>query len=263
MKILIPIILAACVFVSCSKNNNDVTSSSSGETDFSVYLTDDPGEYDHVNLDIQGVEVHYTSDANDKWYTLKNFHGGVYDILRFTNGKDTLLANDRVAAKHIDQIRLVLGDNNTVVVDGTTYPLETPSGQESGVKLNVDTTLTAGIKYEIWTDFDAEKSIVVTGNNKYILKPVVRVYTKALTGSIGGVVLPVAANPWVYVVSGSDTIASAHPDAVTGAFMINGLSAGQYEILIDGNNGYNDDKHEGVDVSTGNVTDIGTTTLHQ
>jgi hypothetical protein len=262
MKKLSSIILTAFLFFSCTKNNNDAPPLS-GETDLSVYLTDDPGEYDQVNLDIQGMEVHYTDDTDDKWYTLKNFHNGVYDILRFTNGKDTLLANDRVSAKHINQIRLILGDNNTVVVDGTTYPLETPSGQESGVKLNVDATLTEGIKYEIWTDFDAQKSIVVTGNNKYILKPVVRVYTKAITGSISGVVLPVASKAWVYAVSGDDTIASTRPDAVSGAFLINGLNAGQYRVLIDGNNGFEDAKREGVEVTTGNVTDVGTTMLHK
>ena len=132
----------------------------SGETDFSVYLTDDPGTYDHVFLDIQGMEVHYSDDTNnDKWCTLKNFNAGSYDLLKFSNGKDTLLATDRIASKHIDQIRLILGDNSYVVVEGERYPLKTPSGQESGIKVNVDVTLTAGIQYELWTDFDANKSI--------------------------------------------------------------------------------------------------------
>src|SRR5205809_3601488 len=126
MKILSLSLLAAIVFFSCSKNNNNVTAS--GETDFSVYLTDDPGTYDHVFLDIQGMEVHYSDDTNnDKWYTLKNFNAGSYDLLKFSNGKDTLLATDRIASKHIDQIRLILGDNSYVVVEGERYPLKTPS----------------------------------------------------------------------------------------------------------------------------------------
>jgi hypothetical protein len=36
-----------------------------------------------------------------------------------------------------------------------------------------------------------EKSIVETGNGKYILKPVIKIYTEALSGSIQGVVQPV------------------------------------------------------------------------
>ena len=92
---------------------------------------------------------------------LKSFKGGIYDILRFTNGRDTLLATVRILAKHISQFRFILGDNNTVVVDGITYPLKAPSGQQSGFKVNVDETLTEGVKYEVWTDFDVQKSIVV------------------------------------------------------------------------------------------------------
>ena len=77
---------------------------------------------------------------------LKSFKGGIYDILRFTNGRDTLLATERISAKHISQFRFILGDDNTVVVDGITYPLKAPSGQQSGFKVNVDETLTDGVK---------------------------------------------------------------------------------------------------------------------
>ena len=52
----------------------------------------------------------------------------------------------RILAKHISQFRFILGDDNTVVVDGITYPLKAPSGQQSGFKVNVDETLTDGVK---------------------------------------------------------------------------------------------------------------------
>jgi hypothetical protein len=261
MKIVCLSLLAAVLFFSCSKNDDDVITS--GETDFSVYLTDDPGEYDKVYIDIQSVEVHYSDDSGDAWHTLKMFSPGVHDLLKLTNGKDTLLARERIASKKITQIRLILGNNNTVVVDGVTYPLETPSAQQSGLKLNVDIILTPGVEYAIWTDFDASKSIVVTGNNKYMLKPVIRVYTKAVSGSIGGIVLPPEAEAWVYALNGSDTIASVKPDAVTGKFLINGLAAGSYDISIDGNNNFNDIIYTGVQVSVGNLTETGTSILHQ
>ena len=127
----------------------------------------------------------------------------------------------------------------------------------------MDATLTAGIEYKVWTDFDAARSIVVTGNNQFILKPVIRVYTKAISGSIGGIVLPPAADPWVYVLNGNDTVASAKPDTLNGSFMVNGLAAGSYAVSIDGNNNFGDTLYNNVDVSVGNVTDIGTTLLHQ
>jgi len=45
--------------------------------------------------------------------------------------------------------------------------------------------------------------------------------------------------------------------------MINGLSAGKYNVLINGNNNFNDTTYSNVMVSTGNVTQIGTAVLHQ
>lgn len=262
MKVFFLSLLTTCLLFSCSKNNDSAITS--GETQFSVYLTDGPGLYDKVNIDIERVEVHFSDDANDDtWHTIKIISPGVHNLLRLTNGKDTLLATDRIAAKKITQVRFILGENNSVVIDGVSYSLKTPSAQQSGLKFNVDATLTAGIEYKIWTDFDAARSIVVTGNNQYILKPVIRVYTKAISGSISGIVLPEQAKPMVYVLNASDTIASAIPDSLTGTFMVNGLAADNYSVSIDGSNNFNDTSYTNVGVTIGNVTDIGTTVLHQ
>lgn len=261
-KAYLCVIAAAAMFVSCSKSNDD-NAPGSGDTDFSVYLTDDPGVYDEVNIDVQSVEVHFSDDSTDAWHTLTMFSPGVHDLLKLTNGKDTLLARERIASKKITQIRLILGTNNTIVKEGVTYPLETPSAQESGLKLNVDITLTPGVEYAVWTDFDASRSIVETGSNKFMLKPVIRVYTKAVSGSVSGIVLPAEAEAWVYAINGTDTVASAKPDAVTGTFLIGGLSSGSYNIAIDGNNNFNDTTYTGVQVTTGAVTETGTTLLHQ
>jgi hypothetical protein len=262
MKIFFLSLLSACLFFSCTKNN-DNTTSTPGQTQFSVYLTDDPALYDEVNIDIDSVEIHYSDDASDDiWHTIHMISPGVHNLLRLTNGKDTLLASEKIASKNITQVRFILGDNNTVVKDGISYTLKTPSAQESGLKFNVDATLTAGIEYKIWTDFDADRSIVVTGNNQYLLKPVIRVYTEAISGSISGIILPLSSSSFVYVLNGSDTIASAIPDSLTGMFKVNGLAAGNYNISINGNNNFNDTLYNNVSVSVGNVTDIGTTILH-
>lgn len=269
MKTTISAIVIAIVFVCCSKNAADISSAlnasdvsdATGKTNLSIYLTDDPGNYDHVYLDIRRIKVHFTDDEGGQWYEFKKFKGRVIDILRFTNGKDTLLATERVSAKHISQFRFILGDSNAVVVDGVTYPLKAPSGQQSGFKVNVDETLTEGVEYEVWTDFDVQKSIVTTGNGKYMLKPVARVYAKVVTGSINGVVLPMDAKSWVYVMSGNKTIASTRPDKETGAFMVSGLAPGSYKVLIESSNGYKSKKYEGVEVSAQNITGTGTTIL--
>ncbi len=131
--------------------------------------------YESVNIDIQKVSIHTSSDtaANSGWFDLET-NTGIYDLLDYEAGNDTLIAFDTLLqAQNISQIRLLLGSNNTVVDSGETYELETPSGQTSGLKIQVHADLQADFAYKILLDFDAEKSIIKTGNGKYKLKPVI------------------------------------------------------------------------------------------
>jgi len=253
MKVCYVLLMAMVLLTACNKDHN------SSDATVSVYLTDGPGPYDKVLIDVQSVEI---NDGNG-WRTLRMMRSGVYNLLNFRNGRDTILASERLAKGRISQIRLILGTNNSVVVNGVNLPLETPSAQESGLKLNVDAQLTAGIEYKIWLDFDAARSIVSTGNDKHILKPVMRLYTEAVSGSIKGTVLPSEADGWVYALNGNDTIATAKPDPSDGNFLIPGLAQGTYSVAIDGSNGYNDTTYTNLNVTTGIVTDIGTVQLHQ
>jgi len=58
------------------------------------------------------------------------------------NGKDTLLVTDEIPSGMLSQIRLILGENNSVMVDSIVYDIKTPSAQESGLKLNVHQDIT-------------------------------------------------------------------------------------------------------------------------
>jgi len=256
-------VLALLTLAACTKNEE---SSGNGTATMSVYLTDDPSPYDAVNIDIQKVEVNASADSSteDGWVELPMPKKGVFNLLHLRNGLDTLIASGMLPAGKISQLRLVLGANNSVEVAGVSFPLETPSAQQSGLKLLINAELTAGIDYKIWTDFDATRSIVTTGNGKFLLKPVIRVYTKAVSGSISGVVLPDEANAWIYALgNANDTIASARPDSLTGNFTIQGLDVGTYSIAVDGSNNYNDTLLNNISVTTGNVTTVNTITLHQ
>ena len=67
---------------------------------------------------------------------------------------------------------MILGSQNTVMVDSVIHPLELSSQDESGLKLNVNQTLVPGGVYNLVIDFDASQSIVLEGNGSYRLKPV-------------------------------------------------------------------------------------------
>jgi hypothetical protein len=253
------LLLASISLISCKKTNN------AGSSKMTVYLTDDPASYDAVNIDIQDIQVNNSSDnGTDKgWVSIAPHRKGIYNLLDFKNGLDTLLGSDELPAGDISQIRLILGTNNSVTVNGINYPLSTPSAQQSGLKLNVHATLVEGIEYKIWLDFDAGRSIVITGNGSYILKPVIRTYTQATSGAIKGDILPLAARSIVYAIQNStDTIGSAITDAVSGNFLIGGLPAGNYTVAIDASNNYADSAIN-TSVSTGIVTDLGPVHLHQ
>jgi hypothetical protein len=239
---------------SCKKSDS---ASSASSTHFTVNLTDGPGQYDAVILSIKSVVV--TTSTGE--YTLP-VGGGPIDILRFRLGKDTLLAAQDIPAGTIQQVRLVLNSSgNRVVVNGTSYDLNTPSGQTSGVKLNVHDDLTGGIAYTLRLDFDAAESIVTTGNGKYILKPVIRAIATAVSGALTGAVTPIASYPKVLAISGTDTVGTV-TDA-TGKFYFPGLPAATYTVKFYPLSPFAVKTISGVAVANGAVQDLGTITITQ
>jgi len=217
-----------------------------------VRLTDAPGDYEEVNIDIQGVEVHTDGGG---WLDL-NVNSGVYSLLELTNGLDTLLGTLELPPGRISQIRLVLGDNNTIQVDGETFDLSTPSAQQSGLKLNLHANLQEGITYRVLLDFDVARSIVNTGNGSYSLKPVIRAISEATSGAIKGSVSVAESSPAVYAIMSPDTLGTTFADS-TGAFLIKGLPAGTYTVSFGPASGYVIADQTGVIVTIGNVTDLG------
>lgn len=246
------------VFLACNK------SSSSGSGHLQVMLTDGPGNYDAVYIDVEKVEVNVSSDTGTSsgWQTVNLLRPGIYNLLKFNNGIDTVLAAADLPAGELSQMRLVLGSNNTVVVNGQSYPLTTPSAQQSGLKFNIHSTLTAGIVYRLWIDFIANRSIVATGSGKYLLKPVIRTYSEAVGGSIKGYALPYAAKPQVWASMGTDSLL-ALPDSATGYYFFGGVNPGTWNLRFHAQDSTYKDTAFAVTVSTGAVTNAGTVTLHK
>lgn len=245
--------IAQVLFSACDSDKDAV-----GSATLKVRLTDAPGDYEAVYVDIQGVEIHAseTPDANDGWVALKGIRPGVYDLLTLTNGVDTLIASDVIPAGKLSQIRLILGDKNSVKIGGETFALKTPSAQQSGLKLQVNTTLEDGIVYTLLLDFDAARSIVKAGSTEnYNLKPVIRTILEAKSGAIKGLVSP-AQSAAVYAIAGTDTVGT-YADT-NGEFLIKGLNAGSYKVVIQPGSEQTNEIIENVGVTIGIVTNVGT-----
>jgi hypothetical protein len=232
-----------------------------------VYLTDAPADYDAVNIEVVGIQVKASSDPGEGGWTTMPMpvSPAIYNLLEFTNGMETLLSTFELPAGKVSQLRLILGENNSIVVNGiaSALPLEVPSGSESGLKFNIHADLVGGVEYKLWIDFDCLRSVVVNGAGDYILKPVLRTFTEATSGAIKGVVSPLGANATVQATDGLGGILSAIPDPVTGEFLIRGVPPGTWSVLIDANNGYIDQTINNITVALGEVADIGSITLTQ
>lgn len=252
------LLLSTTLFINaCSKDDNQ------GKARIQVALTDDPGDFKAVYIDVQDVNVNYNDSDDNGWQTLPGFKKGRYNLLTLVNDKDTVLADAEIVSGTIKEIRLVLGDNNWVVTNsGDSIKLQTPSGQSSGVKLKINMPVSGGILYKLLLDFDVAKSIHEAGNSgKYILKPVIRTVLEAQGGSIQGVVLPAILPSAVLVLSGTDTIASTY-SGIGGAYYLRGITAGTYSLhYISVDNTLQPAVKQSVIVETGKVTKVDTLTL--
>ena len=120
-QFIIPAIALMLILTACSESNID-----SDTAKIQFLLTDMPGEYQEVNIDIEAVKV----IINDSLIELET-NQGIYNILEFVNGKDTVLVTDEIPTGFLSQIRLILGDDNTVMVDNVVHDMKTPSAQQS------------------------------------------------------------------------------------------------------------------------------------
>lgn len=250
--------LALLLMHGCSKIDTYIKQSEGGKarSTYQVFLTDAPGNFTKVNVDIQSVRV---MTSQGKEVTL-NTQAGIYNLLDFQNGKDTLLATVGLDSCKITQIRLVLGHRNTVVVDSMTYPLSIPSGSESGLKLQVHQNVQPGITYNVVIDFDANKSIVRTGNGTYKLKPVLRTIDTAISGSIKGLVQP-AGIGCVITATDSNNISYSTTVSLDGQFILRGLPPGIYTVTVDPSLPYQQQIISNVQVGIGQVTVLASITL--
>jgi hypothetical protein len=151
-------------------------------------ITDQPAcGYDHVYITVEKVRFHQSQTAQDSdggWQEIILTPAKRIDLHSLTNGILETLGQTALPAGKYTQMRLVLASNsvtplaNSVVpTGGSEVALTTPSGQQTGLKMNVDMTVAAGTVADFTIDFDACKSVVKAGNSgRYLLKPVMDTY---------------------------------------------------------------------------------------
>lgn len=260
MKKLLGIIILGLLFtLSCSESDNPVETSE-GTGRITIYLTDSPAEFDSIIICISRVEIHKSGNDDTSGWTVINDSLRYFDLLVLTNGATEVLGDTTLTAGKYTQIRLIVGDGSYVVDGEDKHDLIIPSGTQTGIKLNHSFDIENDKVYELLLDFNAERSIIVTGNGTYKLKPVIRVIPVVISGNISGMVLPLDSNPVVWTTAGEDTITTYTNDE--GYFKLMGLLEGLYDVNVTPTNtSYRDTTISDVQVLANQDTDLGTIEL--
>lgn len=281
-------LLVITIIGSCQKTEvNPSDEPLPNQNKLSVYLTDGPGYFDSILVNIQGLAVKI--DTTEEWWGWSNgFHNwwnnwgnqdkkdrgafwdtlkinpGIYNLLDLANGADTLLASANVAKGKILAFKLSLGSSgNSLVKSGTTYPLNlVPGWNNVFIRVYGDNFQKVNSNhYKIWIDFDAGRSIIKVHDGLFYLRPYLRAFAVSNTGAVTGTVKPNDAFPVISVGNDSDTLYSI--PGKNGVFMVKGLPEGSYDVFINTSNGYKDTTITNVSVEAGKTVQLGNIKLHK
>jgi hypothetical protein len=286
LSLVLASVLAAFMLIFSACTKNEVDTSAGGKV--ALYLTDGPGEFDSVFIDIQKVEVKIDTstiykdnddrckDDDDRddhqkrkddygeWVNI-NFTPAIIDVLSLRNGVETKLGEANILAGTVRKIRITLGTQNRVVKAGVSSTLELRNETNNFLYVKLydkhrqrhsDST-----SVSVWVDFDVANSIIER-DGKFYLRPVLRPFNNKNFGEVEGKVLPLEAKAVVRITNGAGFNGVALPNR-EGNFKLRGLESGTYTVTVQGLAPYVDKVISNVVVTKGKETELGVITLTQ
>ena len=238
-------------------------------------LTDAPAcGYDNVFVTVEKVRVHKSGSAGDGdsgWSEIVLASPQRVDLLTLTNGTLLPLGQTALPAGNYSQMRLVLSPNSSATPlansitpsGGRETALTTPSGAQSGLKMNINIDVPADKIADFAIDFDACKSFVRAGNSgQYLLKPVLSVLpilSDAGLRIVGHVDASLVAPGTAVSAQLNGLPVRATPPDANGRFVLYPVPAGTYDLVVTAAGRVNA-VMTGVPVVTTAFTTIGSTT---
>lgn len=240
--------LSAAALLAACGGSSDTNNDGTGTGTMRLSLTDAPAcGYESAFVTVEKVRVHQSGSAGDNdsgWHEVVLAAPQRIDLLTLNNGTLLPLGQTELPAGTYTQLRLVLAPNTAAAplanavtpIGGSATALTTPSGQQSGLKANVNLTVPAGQVADFAIDFDACKSFVKAGNSgRVLLKPVLAVIPILSTAGqrIVGFVAPALANAGTAVSaqSAGQPVRATSPDAA-GRFVLYPVDVGNYDLVI-------------------------------
>lgn len=242
-----------------------------------LQMADSPfpfGLLDSAALAIRGVEVHIISDpGDDTGFQTVSTEEDTVNLLDLQNGVTRLLGEAEVPVGFITQVRLLVTDAWVVLSDGRPIHVEIPSGDRSGLKINIEPFIEVrgGLTTELLLDFDVSRSfhtipasaVQAADITEFQFQPSVRAVNLSETGTISGRVLDALGTPGdpdddvpiegatVTAFRGDQELSTTATNG-NGEFVLIGLPAG--EIMITANaTGFGEVARD-VTVVAGNLT---------
>lgn len=267
------IIAVLFAFSSCEKEEMNPDPDGAAAGSFAVKMTDAPGDYDALDVEITTVEAYLEGSG---WVSLNN-EAQVVSVLDLTNGAETQLAYESEADAGVySMLRITFGNNNSLSLDsGTdlgfdlggltgganaTVDLEWASSSSHQVVINIDEEVSASAGAEVLLDFHVMESIIQSGQ-QFIIDPAITLIEDARTGIHGQI--EGAASAAILVTDDENTF-SSYTDA-SGQFLVRGMADGVYDvILMPSQEGLGlldqaeDQTIEGVVIAEGRITQMGT-----
>jgi hypothetical protein len=250
---------------------------SGGSGRLNIQITDAPFPFDMVkaaDVTIDMIEVHVSNSPSESsgWMTLSETSQN-FNLLDLQGGVTATLLNASLPAGTYGQIRLHVDSASVTLTDDRVFDLNIPSGDQSGIKINVlpQIVVEGGLTTDLLLDFDVARSFVPipAGNPNsaseiqgFNFKPVIRAVNQSDVGSIAGTVYDDNDTPGVpdddaelagatvsALVGGSVITSTATgPD---GTYVLSGLPEGTYDVTAE-MTGYVSGTETGVEVVVAN-----------
>jgi len=208
-------------------------------------------------------------DDDDDGSFIVIFEGeSVLNLLDLQNGRTDLLAEADIPAGTYTQMRLILSGGEITLTDDRVFPLDVPSGEQTGIKLHFTFTVEADQETVLLLDVDLSKAFKpipggqiddVSTIREFKFTPSVAMKLIELldAGSISGTVSDPDASPLANVsvtaFEGDDEITSTATED-DGTYALSGLSAGTYRVEFSAS-GFEDAEIADVEVVAGETTD--------
>jgi hypothetical protein len=238
----------ASVLAACGGSDSDPVVSPAAAGTLRVALADAPAcGYDEVNVTVEKVRVHQSGTAADDaggWSEVVLNPVKRVNLLDLTNGVLEELGTTSLPAGTYTLLRLVLSSNsattpmaNSVLpTGGTETALVTPSGPQTGLKINTHINVASNQLTDVVLDFDACKSVVLAGQTgRHLLQPVLSILPRVATpglaveGYVTGVIATGSTS--VSLQQAGVVARSTVPDA-NGKFLLSPVAAGNYDLVI-------------------------------